>query len=412
VLVRLQTLGHWQPVYFSLAVVGKVVAGDLVATFGKSVPGFRGPTLPRVAENLRLKRRSSRRRDEDRPRSRGDHPNRNPNLGFSIRRAGLLWTDNAARIFDMMNDFCRTRLDSNIRGYFFYRASVGSAHGIQLEDGHNVVIKVRPPPETNPDLSLDRKSLETICSVMSWLCDRGYPCSKILLGPTPLARGLATVEELLDRGQHGNGFEPKCRKTIASGLAELIELLRSFKGAVSSLKYFGPGNFLYPQPHSKLFDFKKTASGAEWIDDFARRARQSEAHVGTPVLGHADWRVEHLRFDDGNIVATYDWDSLAFRPETELVGLSAHGFTADWALEGVRRIPTADDIRAFVTDYETARAQPFTKSERQSLFAHCVYSIAYGARCAHPLEPTKTEWEANTWPVFLEPRAKPYCARR
>jgi hypothetical protein len=77
-------------------------------------------------------------------------------------------TDNAARIFDMMNDFCRTRLDSNIRGYFFYRASVGSAHGIQLEDGHNVVIKVRPPPETNPDLSLDRKSLETICSVMSW----------------------------------------------------------------------------------------------------------------------------------------------------------------------------------------------------------------------------------------------------
>jgi hypothetical protein len=119
------------------------------------------------------------------------------------------------------------------------------------------------------------------------------------------------------------------------------------------------------------------------------------------VLGHADWRVEHLRFEDAKIVATYDWDSLAFRPETELVGLSAHGFTADWSVEGVRRIPTADDIRAFVADYETARARPFSKRERQSLFAHCVYCIAYGARCTHSLEPDKRDWEEDTWPYLL-----------
>jgi len=70
-----------------------------------------------------------------------------------------------------------------------------------------------------------------------------------------------------------------------------------------------------------LFDFEKTAGGAEWIDAFARRARQAEAHDGLPSLGHADWRVEHLRFDKPKIVATYDWDSLALRTETELVGL-------------------------------------------------------------------------------------------
>src|SRR6266496_150083 len=114
-----------------------------------------------------------------------------------------------------------------------------------------------------------------------------------------------------------------------------------------------------------------------------------KTHEGKPVLGHADWRVGHLRFQDGRIVATYDWDSLAFCPETELVGISAHGFTADWALEGFRRIPTADDIRAYVADYEAARGQPFSKSERRSLFAMCVYCIAYGARCAHSLEPDK-----------------------
>jgi hypothetical protein len=310
-------------------------------------------------------------------------------------------TGDAKRIAGVMNDFCQTHLRSRIHGYFFYRASVGSTHGIQLEDNRNIVIKIRPPPETNPDLSFDQKSLETICAVMAWLADRKYPCPRIFLGPTPLARGLATVEELLERGQRGNGFEPQCRKRIASGLAELIELLRSFKGDVSCLKHFQRGDSLYPQPHSKLFDFEKTTAGAEWIDAFARRARQAESHDGPPVLGHTDWRVEHLRFENGKIVATYDWDSLALRPETELVGLSAHGFTADWALEGVRRIPTAGDIRAFVADYETAHARSFTKRERQSLFAHCVYFIAYGARCLHSLEPNKKDWEVDTFPYLL-----------
>lgn len=69
-------------------------------------------------------------------------------------------------------------------------------------------------------------------------------------------------------------------------------------------------------------------------------------------------------FEDGKIVAAYDWDSLAFRPEPELVGLSTHGFTADWTLE-VRRIPTADDICSYVADYQEARGRPFSKRERR-----------------------------------------------
>ena len=248
-------------------------------------------------------------------------------------------TDSAERIVEMINKFCETHLGSGLRGYLFYGASIGSTHGVQLEDNRELVIKVRPPAETNPYLSLDRASLKSICQVMSWLSDRDYPCPKPVLGPTPLAKGLATVEHLLDAGELGNGFDPACRKIIASGFAELIGLLRSFEGTVSCLKHFQRSDSLYAQPHSKLFDFKRTAEGAEWIDAFAERARRAEAHGDNRVIGHADWRVEHLRFDDGRIVATYDWDSLAFCPETELVGISAHGFTADWLLEGIRRIP-------------------------------------------------------------------------
>ena len=95
-------------------------------------------------------------------------------------------TDNAERIASIVNEFCRTHLHSGVRGYSFYRASVGSTHGIQLEDDRNVVIKVRPPPETNPDLSFNQNSLKTICAVMTWLAERNYPCPTILLDPTPL----------------------------------------------------------------------------------------------------------------------------------------------------------------------------------------------------------------------------------
>jgi hypothetical protein len=137
-------------------------------------------------------------------------------------------TADAAHIVDVVGEFCRVHLGSGIRGYYFYRASIGSVHGIQLEDGRDLIIKVRPPPDTNPGLSFDRTSLGVICSVMNWLADRGYPRPKIILGPTRLGKGFATVEELLERGERGNGFEPECRRLIASGFAELIDRLRSF----------------------------------------------------------------------------------------------------------------------------------------------------------------------------------------
>src|SRR4029077_10688568 len=144
-------------------------------------------------------------------------------------------TDSAERIVQTMDEFCRVHLGSSLRGYLFYGSSVGSTHGVKLEDGRELVIKVRPPPETNPYLSHDRTTLKSACRVMNWLADSGYRCPKPILGPTALGRGLATVEDFLEKGERGNGFEPECRRVIASGLAGLIDVLRSFEGEVSCL---------------------------------------------------------------------------------------------------------------------------------------------------------------------------------
>lgn len=311
-------------------------------------------------------------------------------------------TVQAEKIFETVDGFCRRELGSGIAAYLFMKSSIGSAHGVRLADGRKVVFKARIPAAVNPGVNADAESLTAICRVMTWLNDRGYPCARPLAGPLPLGRGFATVEDFLDRGGHADGLDPRFRKAIAAGLAELVETLRGVGFDTSCLTPFFRGAALYPQPHSKIFDFEKTAKGAEWIDDFAARARALEDDdPATRVLGHGDWRVEHLRFEGETIVATYDWDSLAWMPEAGLIASAAYSYPTDWSREDRPVLPRAEDMLAFVADYEDARGRAFSERERRSLLAHCVYSVAYGARCSHALAPDTMDWPEYSRPFIL-----------
>jgi hypothetical protein len=130
------------------------------------------------------------------------------------------------------------------------------------------------------------------------------------------------------------------------------------------------------------FDFIATAPGAEWIDEIAARV-VNERDAGERVLGHADWRVEHLRFAGGRLVAVYDWQSLSVVTEPALAGYAAHGFTADWSASPPAAVPSVDEALGFLDDYERARGAPFDEAERACARAALVYATAYGARCEH-----------------------------
>lgn len=320
--------------------------------------------------------------------------------GTAFVELDVFGTDDPAEIVRLVDAFCRVHLGSPLAASLFYVSSVGSTHGVKLVDGRELVIKARPPAHTNPDHSHDVPSLASVCRVLDWLRARGYPCAPLVLGPTPLANGIATVEEFFERGERGDAFQPGCRKVIAVGLARLVELLRSCRTEAAGVRHVRRPAALYAQPHARIFDFEATTEGAGWIDEFARRARAVDEPAAAPVLGHADWRVEHLRFVDDAIVAIYDWDSLGYLPETTLVGGSAHGFTTDWTRPGAR-VPTADDVRAYVEEYEEGRGRPFSKHERRAVFASCVYGLAYSARCQHALEPARLDWDADTFPYLL-----------
>ena len=70
-----------------------------------------------------------------------------------------------------------------------------------------------------------------------------------------------------------------------------------------------PADALWPTPHSRLFDFEATRAGAEDIDRLAVAARGRMRRADRTVLGHGDWRAEHVRVEGDVPVVAFDRDS-------------------------------------------------------------------------------------------------------
>jgi hypothetical protein len=287
-------------------------------------------------------------------------------------------TVDPALIAAAVDDFCAAHMGAGVGEYDFYAASVGSVHGVRLRDGRRVVVKVHRG-------DTDRDHLRAVQRVQQHLNNAQFPGPRPLLGPTPLARGLAVVESTLDEGIWADGHQSEVRRQMAAALARLVEICRPLAGLPGLKSIRGSARDLWLAPHDRRFDFPGTSRGAEWIDGLACAANeQLDRLAGGPVvLGHGDFKIEHLRFRDGAVSAVYDWDSLGVGPEPVLVASAAYAFTADWSREDYQCVPTLDESLSFIADYETARGAPFTPEERQMTSAGMVSFLAYGARCEH-----------------------------
>jgi len=346
-------------------------------------------------------------------------------------------TSRPVEIAALLSGFCRDALGAGVAEALFYRVSVACVAGLTLEDGRKVVVKAQRGRRKEA-------YLRACVAFRRRLVEEGFPCPLPLSEATRVGPAWVTAEGLMEAGSAGDAHDPVLRQAIAGSLARLVSIGEGF----SERESFGRAWFLglpegqvFPAPHSPFFDFEATAGGAEWIDAFAREARQiglqidrsfsaapkvldgatpgagegaatsalasaSAASVpGLPasagrVVGHFDYRVEHLRFDGGRVVATFDWDSLHFERLPVLLGALAPHFTADWQREDIVRAPTLDEMRAFVTDFEVARGQPFSAVERWLLSASCVYSMSYTARCNHASNPREEGWNGDLRPML------------
>ena len=318
----------------------------------------------------------------------------------------------AEEIAAVLNEFCRCSLGSDIERSELFYASVGCVCGVRLRDGRRVVVKVHRPETSIGFLAAMQTAQQTLAA-------SGFPCPEPLAGPTALARGVAVAESLLDWGEGADAHDPEIRRAMAQTLARLVARCRGpsgLDGLHHGLMVRQEGN-LWPRPHDRRFDFEATRRGAEWIDAVATNARRVLDGVGAGewVVGHTDWRVGNMRFSGGEVSVVYDWDSLRIMREPELIGSTAHLFTADWAVRDRRQLPTLEETLAFASDYERARGAAFTAEEERILRAGLTYSMGYTARCEHadlvsdfgrpPVSPESSTVPAGTARAFLAAHA-------
>jgi hypothetical protein len=287
-------------------------------------------------------------------------------------------TDDAMAIAESLNSFCLHVLGAPVRQGLFHQSSIGSVTGIALDDGRSIVVKAHQPEKS-------RQLLAEIVRVQSYLAENGLFATKVLAGPLPLGQGLAVVEAFSDIGVTADAHNADVRRALARALHAIVAACDPL--VPSTL--LGPallasaGGALWPTPHSKLFDFAATSRGAEWIDNVAAIAREHMIPAGRRVIGHGDWRQEHVRFVGNEPVVAFDWDRLCCELEPALLGTAAHGFCADWSCLDRRQAPTVEEARAFAGAYEAARGKPLAPDERRLCGAAFAYACAYTARCAH-----------------------------
>lgn len=290
----------------------------------------------------------------------------------------VLGTGDPVKITSTIEGFVGRWLGPVVDG-LFYRRSVGIVVGLRLGDGTEVVVKIHRWHAAAARLS-------AVQQVQRELADQGLPAPRPLAGPKPLGGGMATIEELVG-GDRPEGSVPVVRRSLARGLRAFVEAAAPLVGRAEvglPPVFRGPGAPLWFEPHDVRFDFGATAVGAEWIDQLALLARRRLGTLGPDrVIGHFDWRVENLAFRGPEIVAIYDWDSVSAAPEPAIVGSAAAQFTADWTSGGADPLPTVEEMRAFVAEYESAHGRAFSAAERDVLDAANLSLCAYGARCQH-----------------------------
>ncbi len=304
--------------------------------------------------------------------------------GVSDVERAVFGSDDPNEIDRMVARFCDAQLGERPASGLFYRSSVGCVVGVGLASGRRVVLKAYQDRWTASFLAAVR-------TVQEHLEALGYPCARPLGGPVPLGAdrpNLVMVESWLPDPGMTAYRSAQSRRASAAGLARHIGLCRDLRGlrGLDHHPLHRPAAGLYPEPHSPLFDFGQAAESARWIDDLAERAVEvrdrDQEHV--TVVAHTDWSARNVRLHGDDVVAVYDWDSVARVRESTALGQAA----VTWSVTsepGGSSFPSAAGVAAFLEDYETAAGATLTGAQVRAAGAAAVWNLAYIARCEHAL---------------------------
>jgi Phosphotransferase enzyme family len=245
--------------------------------------------------------------------------------------------------------------------------------GLRLDDGREVVLKARA--------SADAVRARRCVSVQRVVAEQGFPCARPLTEVSPIGELAVHAEEWRPGGEMMRDEGPGAAALSARLLADLMARLEKIDSSPPlpppewvGWDHDGPG--LFP-PNPRHDPLAERTMMPELILDTARRVRARLRNaVLPPVLGHADWEAQNLRWNGLDPHAVHDWDSLAWQPESALVGAAMGAFAS---LEIPTLAPIGSSV-AFLDTYTEVRGRPFSREEVEVAWAASLWPALHNAR--------------------------------
>jgi hypothetical protein len=306
-------------------------------------------------------------------------------------------TDDADAIAGLITETARQHVGVPVTDGLFYAASSGCVFGLRLADGQSIVLKAYQS-------HWEPSFLRAVQRVQHAVALTGFPCPTPVGAPVPLGRGWATFESLLP----DPGAVSLDQRVMDQSSAALIRLIHATDGVERDGLEFHPfrmpADDIYPTPHNPIFDLRGTTTGAEWIDEWARRSSAQPTSESLPsVIAHLDWSARNVRLTPAGLVAVYDWDSIGVASEAMIAGHAA----TTWRTTGETAMtpaPDAGEVERFIQSVARARGTPFSALEWDVARAAAVSVMTYSARCEHALE-QRTPWRRTRSRDWLRTQA-------
>jgi hypothetical protein len=257
--------------------------------------------------------------------------------------------------------WCLANLGLGPRDVLFRVSHLSEVVGVRLTDGREVVVKRR----------VDESGRAGRCvTAQRLLAEQGFPCP-MPLTDVVVGEGIAVhAERFIAGGQLETKDTPEAAARSGRLLADLVRRLES-------LDLEPP----LPNPEWVRWDVipeRERAAEPAWIEETTRRVRAKLAGCDLrPVLGHADWQAQNMRWRHNAPHVVHDWDGLAWLPEAALAG-SAAGIFAIHGRQAM--LAPLESSEAFLRAYVSERGRRFSAYESEIAWAASIWEALQHAR--------------------------------
>ena len=115
----------------------------------------------------------------------------------------------------VVDGWCRLHLGGRVEAYEFFFSSIGSVHGLVLDDGRRVVVKAHRR-------RVDLGYLRAMVTVQRHLADSHLPAPRPIVGPVECGTGHGTAESLIPQSTPVDAHDPDIVRLLARGLTGFI----------------------------------------------------------------------------------------------------------------------------------------------------------------------------------------------